>query len=217
MGRLSDEDLASRREYDWRIVSRMSGQAGCTFTAHRTAQDAEHGRQPVESQSDARRALHYRAEYRIRTLIGPGEYSSLTIARIDASDRNYPFAAPSAWIVETAESHTPWSPHFRKGVPFCSGSVWRPDGTTLLAHYLIHLARLLNWDEVLRNGYGGYNSDAVDWWRKHYSRPLNPEQRYPPLPADLLYGEVVVQKTAGGFRPMPSPTTVQVSGGFRRA
>jgi len=55
---------------------------------------------------------------------------------------------------------------------------------------LIHLARLLNWDEPLGPGYGGYTPEAATWWRKNINRPLEPSLRYPALPVDLLYGEV---------------------------
>lgn len=196
MKRLTAEDRISRRVFDWRIATRMSRRP-YTFTAHRTAQDAEAGSRPITSEEGARVAVHYRAEYRIRTLIGAGRYSELTVIRIDLSDAHYPFSKPAGWVIEGRGSVTPWSPHFAPGIPVCNGTVWDKPEEVTFGHYLIHLARLLNWDERLSPGYRGYNGQAVDWWRTHLNRPLTPELRYPALPVELLYGEVTASDRAG--------------------
>lgn len=217
MKRLSREDLASRRQFDWRVVRRMSIRP-YKFTAHRTAQDAESGRHPIETEDEARYALHYRADYGIRTLIGPGIYSSRTIIRVDVSHPDYPFAVPTAWVVQTGESELPYSPHFADGVPFCNGTIWRSDGHILLGHYLIHLARLLNWQEELSPQYGGYNRAAVEWWRTHLNRPLDPHLVYPSMPVDELYGKVTVgTPRGGGFRAAGSAIAPGGKAGFRAA
>jgi hypothetical protein len=119
---LSREDLASRRVFDYRIVARMS-RPPYAFTAYRTPQGAQTGTDPILTERDACYAAHYRAEYSIRTLRGPNQYSNHTVIRIDASAAGYPFESPSAWVVENSRSQTPWSPHFARGSstsPICS-------------------------------------------------------------------------------------------------
>jgi hypothetical protein len=215
MRNLTQSNLAGRRRFDWRVVRQMNNQR-YRFTAHRTAQDAESGRHSIEMEDQARYALHYRAEYGIKTLIGPGAYSSRTVIRVDVSHPAYPFTEPTGWPVKTGESKVPYSPHFADGLPVCNGSIWRSDGNILLGHYLIHLARLLNWQEELSPEYGGYNPAAVQWWRKNINRPLDPKLVYPALPLEELYGKVVVSKpSAGGFRAANVATVSGAQGGFR--
>lgn len=212
MSKLSASDLISRREFDFRVVSLMSkGSRIYTFTAHRTAQDAENGKRAIENERDARYAIHYRCVYRIKTLIDAAKYSDCTTIRIDASDANYPFASPSAWVVKGCK--LPWSPHFAPNLPVCLGSVWKSNGKVLLAHLLIHLARLLNWDEDLSREYGGYNPAAVKWWRAHLGRPINPELVYPVLPSEELYA--LDSSARGGFRSVVQAPS-GMGGGFRK-
>jgi len=214
MKRLSNRDLQSRREFDFQVVAQMCLLPWYAFTAHRTPHDAETGSKPIKCDKDARYATHYRAVFQIRTLVGAGRYSNMTIIRIDASASRYPLEPPSAWVVEQDGSSMPWSPHFARGLPICHGSIWRPDGQILLGHYLGHLARLLNWDEQLSDGYEGYNGKAVRWWKKHLDRPIDPNLRYPALPVELLYGKAVV-RNSGEFRPSNSTAAKAPGGEFR--
>lgn len=197
--RLSDSDLTSRRRLDFAVVQKMTNDR-FAFTAHRTPDDAVAGKNPIRQEKDARHAVHYRAEYQVPTLIGPDQYSPRTIVRIDVSHAEYPFEEPTGWVVESATSKMPWSPHFLSGTPICNGSIWRPDGQVLLGHYLIHVACLLNWDEELAPDYGGWNPKAVAWWRNNLDRPLDPTLVYPSLPQHELYGQVN-RSQEGGFRP----------------
>lgn len=215
MARLSARELESRRLFDWEVVRRMNKLGVYMFTAHRTAEDAEKGRNAIEDQQDARFAVHYRAEFNIPTLIGEGQYSQPTLIRVDASRAGYPFQAPTAWVISTQSSKVPYSPHFSRSLSICDGTVWRSDGTVLLAQYLIHLAHLLNWDEVMDNEAGGHNPAAVRWWRQHVNRPLNPSLVYPELPVALMYGEGDLPAT-GGFRPLSIASVKSTgTGGFR--
>lgn len=192
-GQLSHNDLASRREFDWRVVMRMVTEI-YQFTAHPTPQDAQDGTNPITTEQEARFALHYRARFNVRTLIGPGEYSPYTLIHVDISSPQYPFFEPVAWVIQRGESQLPFSPHFASNLPVCNGTVWRPDGNVLLGHYVIHLAKLLNWDEQLWPDYGGWNPAAVEWWKKNLNRPLTPDLTYPVMPADVAYG---VEKPSG--------------------
>lgn len=211
MRKLKREDSESRRVFDWKTLNKMS--RGCySFTSHATVQEAELGKNVIRKEADARHALHVRARFDIPTLVGPGQYNRPTIIRIDASDPSYPFREPTAWPEVREGSRIPWSPHFHERLPVCLGTIWRSDGKVLLAHLVIHLAKLLNYDEYLADEYGGYNPKAMQWWRSNLGRPLNPDLVYPSLPADLLYGEVVATNR-GGFRPAAS----RGDGGFRPA
>jgi len=69
---LSPQDLVSRLTFDWRIIRTMSS-AQYVFTAHRTAQHAAAGTSPIGDERDARYAMHYRLQFNIPTLIGPGQ------------------------------------------------------------------------------------------------------------------------------------------------
>lgn len=192
---LSPDDLTSRRRFDWRVVTKMV-MGRYAFTAHRTAQDAQAGAAAITHEQDARCALHYRARFAVPTLIGPNAYSKCTVIHVDVSDPAYPFAPPVGWVVENHESQMPWSPHFTANTPVCDGTIWQPDGSLLLGHFLIHIAKLLNWDEKIAPQYGGWNPDAIAWWKTHLNRPLTPELQYPVIPTDVAYG---VEKP-GGFR-----------------
>lgn len=195
-GKLSANDLASRRRFDWLVVMRMVS-ADYTFTAHRTPQDAQNDTNPITAEHEARFALHYRARLNVRTLIGPGKYSSHTLIHVDVSDPRYPFEEPIGRVIQSGKSRLPFSPHFAQNLPICNGTIWRPDGKVLLGHYFIHLAKLLNWDEKLWPDYGGWNPEAVRWWKKHLNRPLTSDLKYPIIPADVAYG----LKKQTGFRP----------------
>lgn len=209
MPTLPQSKLRKRRQFDYRVLSGMRG-GKVEVSTHLTANDAERGRNPVSCVADAEHAAHYRAVFRFQTLVGPGEYNSPTIVRIDASAREYPYCEPTAWPLAREGSRIPWSPHFLSGVPVCLGTIWRQDGQVLIGHLVLHIGRLLNWDEHLNPGYAGYNGAAVRWWRKNLGRPLNPDLTYPSLPLDELYGAPVVRR-ASGFRAVTSVQT----GGFR--
>ncbi len=210
---LSQSEMLSRRLFDWQVVLRMDSPT-YGFSAHRTVKDAQTGYHQILSEDDARYTLHYRGVFHIKTLVGQNMYSPRTIIRIDVSDARYPFKQPTAFVVEAGESRVPWSPHFARGVPVCTGSIWRKDGTVTLGHYIIHVAKLLNWDEELADHDRWYNPRAVEWWRENLNRPLNPDIRYPVLPVDLLYGDVSAPE-GGGFRPSSSHPSPQ-EGGFRK-
>ena len=57
----------------------------------------------------------------------------------------------------------------------------------LLGQLMVHVAKLLNFDEIPRtDNYGGYNREAAEYWRSELHRqPINPQLVYPPLPAEI--------------------------------
>ena len=59
----------------------------------------------------------------------------------------------------------------------------------LLAQLIIHVARLLNFDEPPLQGDDGWNPDAARYWeRKLRYGPVDPSVSYPCLPIELTHG-----------------------------
>ncbi len=130
------------------------------FEAYRTSADLESSSDPVARTADAGEASKYRMTLRVPTLIGPGEFRPETVFGVDLDVRDYPLAEPLTWIISDP---VPWSPHFQKGSPICIGAeFWTArKGHVTLGDLVIHVARLLNWDEKGRGGgYVGWNPEA---------------------------------------------------------
>ncbi|HXM58935.1 MAG TPA: hypothetical protein VOB72_26275 [Candidatus Dormibacteraeota bacterium] len=184
--RLTQEQLQSRLRFDWHVLSEMWDPVVVGW-AYASTSHLERRWDPVESIAQAHRATKYRVDYHVPTLIGPGTFAPVTTIGFDLAVGDYPYQPPATWVVS---EHIPYSPHFRRGAPVCIGDFWEAGrGQVLLAHLVIHVARLLNWDEVLRGGgYVGWNREAIEYWRRHYQRPLNPGLRLPSLPSHLTHG-----------------------------
>jgi hypothetical protein len=186
MAKLTPEDLRSRRMLDYRVLVAMDAQCDTIeVEAYTTAPDLRMRHNRIVDASAGHRALHYRVIYRIKTLIGPGQFSDETTIHVDTEVGNYPFDEPASWVL----SKIPWSPHFKTGTVVCTGDHWQRSGKSLLGHLVRHHARLLNWDEVARGGgYVGWNGEAIEWHRKHYGdKPLTPDLAYPELPAEITH------------------------------
>jgi hypothetical protein len=192
---LSREMLQRRlRDVDFRIVQEMQCPT-MQATAHRSRNDAHHGMNPITLPAQAHESLFYRVAYRIKTLLGPNTYSDparqpiLILVDLNKHGR-YPFTAPESFVIGPT---TPWSPHFSTGLPVCferPGRVWAPDGSKTLGSLLLHLARLINFDETIDDlNYAGYNPQAVQFWRRTLnSGPITPKLQYPMLPT-FVYGQ----------------------------
>lgn len=158
-----------------------------SVSAFRNADDLDKQRNHILSDEEGHLATHYRIDYFMKTLIGPEQYSDKTTAKIDLlANGNYPYSAPACWVIS---SKIPWSPHFRKGFPICiSNDLWESgSGSMPLGSLCVHIAKLLNLDEISRSEfYGGYNPEAADYWRtKLNSQPINPHLPYPVLPPEV--------------------------------
>lgn len=176
--------LRTRYELDFRVVSEMSSPL-IRAEAYANGNDLVNQANRIGDAARAAHATHYRVLFAVPTLIGPGALVPETEIGFRLDVRNYPYAEPATWLIS---SHVPFSPHFKRGAPVCLGEIWKEhDGRMLLGGLLVHVARLLNWDEVARGGgYVGWNPEAVEYHRTRYgSRPLNPDLRYPSLPAWL--------------------------------
>lgn len=197
---LTPEQRESRLRFDFEVCSRIWGDV-ISGAAHRTSADLERHANPITSINDGHLATKYLVAFKVPTLVGPDRFQDVTTIGFDLSTGNYPFTEPATWIVGP---EVPWSPHFRRGSPVCIGEMWRESGgKMLLAQLIVHVAKLLNWDEVARGGgYVGWNGQAVDYHRKKYGgKPLNQDIKYPALPTELTHG---LSPSEGLFRPSQS-------------
>ena len=221
MAGLNQDDLHSRLLLDYRVVTRMSGTL-MRVVAYRNVDDLRKRRNPIISEGDGHLATHYLVDYYIKTLVGRGVYSDHTTVHVDVlANNNYPFREPACWVVE---SKMPWSPHFVKGRPICLGELWNlSQGAMLLGQLLVHIAKLLNFDEESRGpGYVGYNGEAIDYWKNVLDyQPITKDLPYPQLPLHLLYAapaaperKMFVRKSVGGGMQQPAPP--RAGSGFRK-
>ncbi len=185
MKRLSPEQLGKRLQLDYRVCHYMFGTV-FSGEAYRTAQDLEQRTNRIISLNEGHLAKKYRIDFYVKTLVGPDQFSDLTSISFDLDVPNYPYTEPATQILS---AQVPYSPHFRQYSPVCIGEIWtRANGHMLLGQLLVHIAKLLNWDEVGRGGgYIGWNGAAIEYHRRVFGRPLNEKLRYPVLPSDV-YG-----------------------------
>jgi hypothetical protein len=185
MEKLEADLLRSRLRFDYQTVMAMSSPL-MLVEAYRNIDDLLARRDPITSEADGHLAVHYRVKYHIKTLVGPGRYSESTTVRFDLfANNNYPYKEPVCWVIES-ECETPWSPHFLEGHFVCIGPIWkRAAGQMLLGELMVHIAKLLNFDEPPYENpdYVGWRGDAVTYWVKTLDRqPISKSLVYPPLP-----------------------------------
>jgi hypothetical protein len=199
MAKLTFEELKSRLKLDYQVVVKMRSPL-MSVTAYRNAEDLEKRRNPIVSEEEGHLATHYLVDYYIRTLVGRDEYSDKTSVKFDLlANGNYPYTIPGCFVTS---SRMPWTPHFQEGVPICTDhNMWEEaQGRMLLGDWVVHVAKLLNFDEIPRTeSYGGLNPDAARYWREKLKmQPLTPNLQYPPLPtvADELTPFAAVQRRA---------------------
>lgn len=204
MRKLSPEQLKTRLQMDYQIVSQMHNPL-MSVTAYRNAADLDKRRNPIVSDDEGYLATHYLVTYFIRTLVGRNDYSPKTSVKFDLlANGNYPYTYPGCWVTK---SPMPWTPHFKKGAPICiDGDYWEDmEGNMLLGELLVHVAKLINFDEIPRSeNYGGYDPAAAAYWREELGqKPLTPNLPYPALPP--------------GSQPAFSPATKRRSEMFQAA
>lgn len=186
MARLTPQQQQARLKFDYQVVMKMRSPL-LNVTAYRSASDLEKRSNPIVSEEEARLATHYLVVYHLRTLVGPDRYSDKTSIKFDLlANGDYPFSRPACYVVS---SEMPWTPHFRDKLPICiDREMWEDaQGQMLLGHLLVHIAKLLNFDEIPRSDdYGGYTPEAADYWRtKLNGRPIDPDLVYPVLPSEI--------------------------------
>lgn len=186
MAQLTQQQLQDRLKFDFIVAMKMRCPL-MNVTAYRNADDLEKRRNPIVSEEDGHLATNYIVDYSVKTLVGPGTYSDKTSVKFDLlANGNYPYSRPGCFVVS---SKMPWTPHFRERLPICiDHDLWEDAvGKMLLGPLMVHVAKLLNFDEIPRSDtYGGYNPEAAEYWRTQLNRqPLNPHLVYPPLPPEI--------------------------------
>jgi hypothetical protein len=185
MQRLTPQELRSRLSLDFRVCQHMFRTSNILAgEAYQHTSDLERGRNAIITPDRGHLARKYVVDFHVRTLIGRGRYADVTTIGFDLDVRNYPYEAPATWIIS---SPVPYSPHFKNRAPVCIGEIWeRANGYMLLGQLLVHIAKLLNWDERMRSNYTGWNPDAIEHHRLvHRGRPITEGLQYPMLPPDL--------------------------------
>lgn len=209
MAQLTPEQRQDRLRFDYRVATQMRTPV-MSVTAYRNADDLAERRNPVVSEDEGHTATQYLVDYYIKTLAGEGRYLNKTSVKFDLlANGNYPYTPPACFAVSEP---IPWTPHFRKGRPICTDDdLWvEARGRMLLGHWLVHVAKLINFDEMPRGGgiYGGYTPDAARYWFEHFKQqPITPNFPYPPLPAWISSKPVVVfesAQTESLFEPKPT-------------
>src|SRR5687767_1859627 len=97
--KLSPEHLQSRLKMDYQVVMRMKTPL-INVTAYRNAEDLAKRHNPIMSEDQGHLATHYIADYRIKTLAGPGEYMEKTSVKFDLlANGNYPYSWPGCFVI----------------------------------------------------------------------------------------------------------------------
>jgi hypothetical protein len=216
---LTPAERRERLKTDHRMLAALDADS-CPIhvSGHRSAADVRTDRDPVPV-GNAEPPAHFRVTYDFDTIRGPGQRHRPTVVHVaPLTSPSYPATPPSAWVVSDV---VPWTPHFAARVPVCHGShVWIPYRTQLV-DYVIHIGKLLNFDEPPPiPGYHGYNGAAVDYWRETMKlAPLNPGLRFPLIrPEDVVRPDAfsrAVSTTAGPGRFRRAESSVAVMEGAR--
>jgi len=177
------DNLQSRLRLDYQVVSLMYDPL-MEVAAYRNVDDLKAQRHPITSIEDGHLATHYRVNYHLRTLTGPGTYSAPTTVHFDLfANPDYPTHEPSCFVID---GKLPWSPHFADNGWICIGKIWeRAAGNMLVGELLVHVAKLLNFDEpdYVDTEYGGFRPEAVNYWIGELNRqPITRNLHYPMIP-----------------------------------
>jgi hypothetical protein len=216
----SPERILNRRRKDHVLLEELNKSAcPVAVSGHRNVAEARRGEQPVEVGANVPPRA-YLVVYDFDTLVGPGTRRRPTKIVVDPlANGDYPASEPVANVVGTA----PWTPHFTNGRAVCHGHrVWVPNRTQLV-DYVIHLGRLLNFDEPRPGaGYSGYNGEAIAWWAKELNyQPLDPRLKFPAIdPTSVLKRRRLAptgQARSGGSRMRGAGTSPTGTGSRLRA
>jgi hypothetical protein len=178
-------ELADRLAFDYRVLASMRS-ASFDFEAYRTTWELERRTNPVREADDTSQAKKYRLILRVPTLVSATEYQAETEVGVDVDVVDYPERAPMTFLLS---GRVPWSTHFhRRGGVCIGGEFWEArGGHIVLGELVVHLQRVLNWDEKGRDpNYTGFNPAAVRHHREVLgNRPLDPSFVYAVLPSWL--------------------------------
>jgi hypothetical protein len=186
----ASDSVTTRLAFDYEVVSQLHSpiiravRAFDSFESYRAGRDlpAEHGFEG--------RAILYLVEYHVRTFASREQYIERVGVCFDLlAGGSYPFTKPAVTVVTRP---IPWSPHFHlPSGTVCVGNIWaNAGGRMLLAQMIVHVARLLNFDEPKSVREANWNREADEYWRGVLKcRPINSQLEYPILPSHVTHGE----------------------------
>lgn len=213
MARLTPAQLRDRLALDHEMVTGMRAADHVAIGAFASYADLRAGRALTPAEGAAGRATQYLAEYRFPILTSAKERVDRVVVRFDLlAGNSYPFSAP---LVEVASRPVPWSPHFHAASgAVCLGEIWpQGNGRMLAAELIVHVMRLLNFDEPRpKPGYHGWNAAAIRHWAEELQyRPLHPDLVYPVVPTEATHGRA----PDDGFRAVSAHVLSPAGDGFR--
>jgi hypothetical protein len=203
---LSYAEVLTRRALDDEVIRSLLPSPVLQVEGFTSLKNVHAARPATAAEGAAGKILFYVAHYRFPVLVGPGRTTDGATALFDASVHEYPYTPPLAHITSQP---LPWSPHVLPTTGLvCQGLAWlNRRGRMLLAHAIIHVARLLNCDEKDRErDYVGYNGPAIRYWRETMQcRPLTPGLKYPVPSVAVTHGISAAAPGEAGFRLLDDP------------
>ncbi|MBI5536586.1 MAG: hypothetical protein HY898_27950 [Deltaproteobacteria bacterium] len=197
--RLSAADLRSRLGFDFRVIQALTSPALGPIRAYASAAELARKREVSVEAGEAGQAALYVVEYRFPILVAAGKRTDSASARFDLlAGGDYPYSAPA---VQITSKPLPWSSHvYSPTGTVCLGDGWsNARGRMLAAQLIVHVMKLLNFDEP-EPGHSGWNAAAVTHWRDVMKRQkLNPDLAYPILPVSITHG---ITDPNAGFAPV---------------
>jgi ubiquitin-protein ligase len=137
----------------------------------------------------------YEVNYRIRSPIGRDRYHDRWNVRFDLSSPNYPAEQPTLQVLS---KERPWGPHVSPYGGVCLGSLWGPERT--VAHLIIDMARVLNFDEdlaKLRKTKIHHNPDSISWWQERHAARAISQIHYPQVIVPAVLGTSAIDSVFG--------------------
>lgn len=197
---LTPEEVLTRRAFDDEVIRSMLPSDLIEIDGFRSRDALERGVVATRADGEAGHVLFYVVRYHLSLFIAAGKLTDGATVLLDASVRGYPHASPLAYVKSRP---IPWSPHVHPSTGIvCLGDGWaRSKGRMLLAHTIVHVARLLNCDEQDRgSGYHGYNPAAIRYWREVLGRrPITPGLAYPTPSVEITHG-IATNERLAAFR-----------------
>ncbi len=184
---MTPHELRTRLALDARVIARLRSPHLGAITGFVSPTQLERREAASDAELAGGRAIFWTVEYRFPMLAGPGRpLPSATAVFNLLAGGNYPYTPPAATFVSRP---LPWCGHVSPGSgSVCLGAGWaRARGQITLAHLVVHVLRLANFDEPATDD--GNDVQALRHGRDVlHGRPLNPELVYPALPADIIHG-----------------------------
>jgi len=207
VGRLTPAELRSRLAYDYEVMQGLEGPSLGSWRGFASSVQAAAGVKASPAQGANGLVTVYEVDFAFPMLGAPGVPLAKAKVRFDLlACGNYPSTPPS---VQFTSQPLPFCLRVAPSSGIvCIGSGWaEAGGHMLLAQLVVHVMRLVNFDEP-PGGDGGYGNGASGYWRSVLGgRPLNPGLVYPTLAEETTHGVVlppaprVVLAEPEGFRP----------------